>query len=103
MLNYVKETDHFNLLYNSVSCKLNRNFCLQRVGTIDWLQKNCDFSRIAFYVYELIVLDLTRFGLNIHRFSESLKILAKGCFAPISTGCGIRMLSNARQLLRSEG
>ena len=91
----------FTLLYNSGSFMLSRNFRLQRVGTIDWLQKNYDFSRIAFYVDELIVLDVTRSGRDIRRFSEYLKILAKGCFAPIAAGGGIRKLSDARQLLRS--
>jgi len=80
---------------------LSRNFRLQKVGTIDWLQKNYDFSHIAFYIDELIVLDVSRDERNIEGFTDALKILAKGCFAPIAAGGGIRTLSNARQLLRS--
>ena len=91
----------FTLLYDNGSFMLSRNFRLQKVGTIDWLQKNYDFSHIAFYIDELIVLDVSRVERDIERFSDALKILAKGCFAPIAAGGGIRTLSDARQLLRS--
>ena len=91
----------FTLLYDNGSFMLSRNFRLQKVGTIDWLQKNYDFSHIAFYIDELIVLDVSRTGRDICRFSETLKILAKGCFAPIAAGGGVRKLSDARRLLRS--
>ena len=91
----------FTLLYDSGLFMLSRNFRLQKVGTIDWLQKNYDFSYLAFYIDELIVLDVSRNERNIDQFSEALKLLAKGCFAPIAAGGGIRRLADARQLLRS--
>jgi len=91
----------FTLLYDSGSFMLSRNFRLQKVGTIDWLQKNYDFSHIAFYIDELIVLDVSRAERNIDHFSDALKVLAKGCFAPIAAGGGVRTLSDAWQLLRS--
>lgn len=91
----------FTLLFCSGSFMLSRNFRLQKVGNIVWLQKNYDFSHIAFYIDELIVLDVSRAERDIERFSDALKILAKGCFAPIAAGGGIRTLSDARQLLRS--
>lgn len=91
----------FTLLYDTGTFMLSRNFRLQKVGTFDWLQKNYDFSHIAFYIDELIVLDVSRGERDIDQFSEALKLLAKGCFAPIAAGGGIRRLSDARQLLRS--
>ena len=91
----------FTLLYDSGSFMLSRNFRLQKVGTIDWLQKNYDFSHVAFYIDELIVLDVSRAERDITRFSDALKNLAKGCFAPIAAGGGIRKLNDAQQLLRS--
>lgn len=91
----------FTLLYDNGSFMLSRNFRLQKVGTIDWLQKNYDFSHIAFYIDELIVLNVGRAERDIAHFSDALKVLAKGCFAPIAAGGGIRKLSDARQLLRS--
>lgn len=80
---------------------LSRNFRLQKVGTIEWLQKNYNFSQIAFYIDELIVLDVSRSKRDIECFSGVLKTLAKGCFAPIAAGGGVRKLDDARLLLRS--
>jgi cyclase len=80
---------------------LSRNFRLQKVGSIDWLQKNYNFAHIAFYIDELIVLDVSRSERDIERFSDTLKILTKGCFVPIAAGGGVRDSSHARQLLRS--
>jgi len=91
----------FTLLYDNGSFMLSRNFRLQKVGTIDWLQKNYDFSHVAFYIDELIVLDVSRAERDIDHFSDALKVLAKGCFAPIAAGGGVHSLSDARQLLRS--
>ena len=79
---------------------LSRNFRLQRVGTIDY-QKNYNFSHIAFYIDELVVLDVSRSTRDVARFSETLKVLTKGCFAPFAAGGGVRDLEHARTLLRS--
>lgn len=54
-----------------------------------------------FYIDELIVLDVSRAERNSERFSDALKILAKGCFAAIAAGGEVRTLSDARQFLRS--
>jgi len=91
----------FTLLYDNGHFVLSRNFRLQRVGTIDWLQKNYNFSHIAFYIDELVVLDVSRSQRDVARFSETLKVLTKGCFAPIAAGGGVRDLEHARTLLRS--
>jgi cyclase len=91
----------FTLLYDSGYFMFSRNFRLQRVGDLDWLQKNYDFSRIAFYIDELVVLDVTRGSRDSVRFEETLRALTEGCFVPIAAGGGIRDLNNARRLLRS--
>lgn len=91
----------FTLLYDNGYFMLSRNFRLQRVGAIDWLQKNYNFSHIAFYIDELVVLDVSRSQRDVDRFSETLKVLTKGCFAPIAAGGGVRDLEHARTLLRS--
>lgn len=91
----------FTLLYNNGSFMLSRNFRLQRVGDLIWLQKNYNFSRIAFSIDELIVLDVSRNERDIGRFSDCLKALTEGCFVPIAAGGGVRTLEHARVLLRS--
>lgn len=80
---------------------LSRNFRLQRVGNLDWLQRNYDFSHIAFYIDELVVLDVTRGERSLDLFCDALKSIASNCFAPIAAGGGVRSVDHARQLLRS--
>ena len=91
----------FTLLYDNGSFMLSRNFRLQKVGDLAWLEKNYNFSRVAFSIDELIVLDVSRGERNIDRFCENLKALTKGCFVPIAAGGGILSLQHAFALLRS--
>mgnify|MGYP000167310910 CR=1 FL=1 len=46
----------FTLLYDSGYFMLSRNFRLQKVGDMQWLKKNYNFSHIAFSIDELIIL-----------------------------------------------
>lgn len=91
----------FTLLYNQGAFMLSRNFRLQKVGDLRWLQKNYDFSRVAFSIDELIVLDVSCTERDLNRFCDHLKSLTENCFVPIAAGGGIRSLSDARRLLRS--
>lgn len=91
----------FALLYHKGHFMLSRNFRLQKVGDLRWLQKNYDFSHISFSIDELIVLDVTRGARDTQKFCEHLKSLTEGCFVPIAAGGGIRTVEDARVLLRS--
>jgi cyclase len=91
----------FTLLYEGGSFMLSRNFRLQKVGGLRWLQRHYDFSRIAFHIDELIVLDVTRGARDLGRFCETLQSLTEGCFVPIAAGGGVHSLEHARRLLRS--
>jgi imidazole glycerol-phosphate synthase subunit HisF len=91
----------FTLLYNRGAFMLSRNFRLQKVGDLHWLQKNYNFSRIAFSIDELIVLNVSRGERDLNQFCDCLKSLTEGCFVPIAAGGGVRSVSDARKLLRS--
>lgn len=91
----------FTLLYDNGYFMLSRNFRLQKVGNINWLQKNYDFSKISFFIDELIVLDVTREEKDINTFCNTLKVLTQGCFVPITAGGGIRCKEDAKLILRS--
>lgn len=91
----------FTLLYNQGQFMLSRNFRLQRVGDINWLQKNYDFSKISFSIDELIVLDVSREGRDPEQFSNVLATLSQGCFVPIAAGGGVASVEDARRLLRA--
>lgn len=91
----------FTLLYNQGQFVLSRNFRLQKVGDLKWLQSNYNFSHISFSIDELVVLDVTRGERNAEAFCATLKVLAEGCFVPIAAGGGVRSIEHARNLLRS--
>jgi len=91
----------FTLLYNQGQFMLSRNFRLQKVGNLDWLQTHYNFSQISFSIDELIVLDVSRGERNVEAFCTALKTLAEGCFVPVAAGGGVRTLEQARVLLRS--
>lgn len=91
----------FTLLYDGGSFMLSRNFRLQKVGNLLWLKKNYDFSRIAFSIDELIVLDVSRSERDDEAFRGHVKALTEEGFVPITAGGGIRSVEQARGLLRS--
>lgn len=91
----------FTLLYDDGSFMLSRNFRLQRVGDLNWLNKNYNFSKIAFSIDELIILDVTRGTRDLEKFCNHIKSLTEGCFVPIAAGGGIRSVNDSRTLLRS--
>jgi len=69
---------------------------------LKWLKKNYDFSKVAFSIDELIVLNVTR-GEEVNKdgFCDHVKALTEECFVPIAAGGGIRSVDQARKLLRS--
>jgi imidazole glycerol-phosphate synthase subunit HisF len=91
----------FTLLYSSGSFMLSRNFRLQAVGNLDWLQRNYNFSRISNYIDELVVLDVTRERRNLSEFGEVLRSITLNNFVPITAGGGVKDVEYARKLLRS--
>lgn len=80
---------------------LSRNFRLQKVGDLQWLQTNYNFSHISYSIDELIVLDVSRGPKKHEEFCAALKKLSQGCFVPIAAGGGVRTIDAARNLLRS--
>ena len=80
---------------------LSRNFRLQKVGNLNWLKKNYNFSQIAFSIDELIVLNVSRGEYDEERFFDHIRLLTEECFVPIAAGGGIRTLKQARKLLHS--
>jgi cyclase len=91
----------FTLLYSSGSFMLSRNFRLQAVGNLEWLQRNYDFSRISNSIDELVVLDVSREERNLDEFCEVLRAITFNNFVPITAGGGVKDVLSARNLLRS--
>jgi len=91
----------FTLFYDQGNFMLSRNFRLQKVGNLAWLKNNYNFSRVAFAIDELVVLDVSRGHRDPQSFGEHLKELSQGCFVPIAAGGGVRSVEHAKNLLRS--
>lgn len=91
----------FTLLYDNGSFMLSRNFRLQKIGDLNWLEDNYGFSNVGYQIDELVVIDVSRQNRDSAKFCEILRKLTRDCFAPITAGGGIKTLEHARELLRS--
>ena len=91
----------FTLLYDSGFFMLSRNFRLQKVGDLQWLRKNYNFSKISFSIDELVVLDVSRTKRDQNKFLEHVRALSEECFIPIAAGGGIRDVEYALKLVNS--
>jgi len=79
----------------------SRNFRLQKVGGIEWLEKNYKLEDVALSLDELVVLDATKGEKNIFEFSKTLEKIVEDVFIPVSAGGGIRSLEDAKILFQS--
>jgi cyclase len=91
----------FTLIYSGESFMQSRNFRLQKVGNLGWLEKNYKFQEIAFSIDELIVLNASRNIKSIHKFASTISELVNDVFIPIAAGGGIRSLNDADLLFNS--
>jgi len=76
----------------------SRNFRLQRVGDINWLERNFKFQKISFSLDELIVINATKGEKDLVEFADVVKRLVKNVFIPVAAGGGIRSLDDADRL-----
>ncbi len=91
----------FGLIYNNGGFMQSRNFRLQRVGDINWLEKNYKFQKISFSLDELVVVNASKSGKNIHEFASVVSRLVEDVFIPVAAGGGIRKIEDAELLFNS--
>jgi len=91
----------FTLIYENGFFNQSRNFRLQKVGDINWLEKNYKFQEVAFSLDELIVLDASKDKRDMKMFSRVLSRLVDNVFLPIAAGGGVRSMSDAALLFSS--
>ena len=91
----------FTLLYQDKSFHLSRNFRLQKIGNLDWLKKNYDFSNLTKSVDEIVLLNVSRYKKNYNDFCTTIKKFTKECFIPIAVGGGINNLEIAKKYIGS--
>lgn len=91
----------FTLVYDNGFFNQSRNFRLQKVGNLRWLEKNYKFQDIAFSLDELIVLNASRNDKDMQKFAEILNSLVDDVFIPIAAGGGIRSMEDAKLLFNN--
>lgn len=90
----------FTLIYNQNYFMQSRNFRLQKVGDIAWLEKNYQFQKISFSIDELIILNATRTDKCISSFAETVSKISENVFIPIAAGGGINSIAEAEILFK---
>ena len=88
------------LLFDGENFYLSRNFRLQRLGNLGWLQKHFQIFDLASFVDEVAVFHVAR-TTSTAQFAESVKTLSQNLFVPMSVGGGIRSVADADVLFRS--
>ncbi len=91
----------FALIYSDGYFTQSRNFRLQRVGNLKWLERNYQFQKIAFSLDELIVIDASKGQKSISSFASMISDLVNDVFIPICAGGGIRSMQDAELLFKS--
>lgn len=91
----------FTLLYKDGFFMLSRNFRLQKIGNLEWIIENYNFSNISRYIDELCILNVSQNRDSHPQFLEVLKELSQGCFVPIAVGGGIRTYGDSRSCFTS--
>ena len=91
----------FTLLYDNGYFMLSRNFRLQKVGDLQWLKKNYNFSKLSFSIDELVILDVTRTERDRKKFLNHVRALSEECFIPIAAGGGVRDVEFAHSLVNN--
>ena len=88
----------FTLLYEKGSFVLSRNFRTQKIGDIQWLNRNYNFAKVASHIDELIVVNVSRDPDFDEHFRSTLSELLAGVFVPLTAGGGVRTLADAEHL-----
>ena len=91
----------FTLIYENGFFNQSRNFRLQKVGNINWLERNYKFKEIAFSLDELIVLNASKNHKDMKEFADTLSKLVYDVFIPIAAGGGIKTIEDAKLLFNN--
>ena len=91
----------FTLLFSDGSFALSRNFRLQKVGNIDWLNLNYCFRKVAQFIDELVILDVSRGKRDYEKFKGVVNQISNSCFVPVAAGGGIDTVDKALGLMNA--
>lgn len=87
----------FALLYSNGYFCLSRNFKLQRIGDMRWLNESYDFRKVSVWIDELVILNLSTNNNWNDKFLDVVRALASNVFVPITVGGGIKTVNDAQK------
>lgn len=91
----------FSLIYSDGFFMQSRNFRLQKVGNLEWLEKNYKFQKISFSLDELVVINATKGDKCMNKFAAMISHLVNDVFIPLTAGGGIRSMQDAELLFNN--
>lgn len=89
----------FSLLYSNGFFFLSRNFRLQKVGNIDWINSNYGFDKTCHAIDELIITLVTKNPDKdeFKNYFSDVEKLRKKIFVPLTLGGGIKTVKDAKE------
>lgn len=91
----------FTLLYKEGGFYLSRNYRLQRVGGVDWLEAHYKFSDVAESIDELVIIDVGRGIPEKDLFCSVVSRITQDIFIPLVLGGRIRTVQDVDLLVRN--
>lgn len=91
----------FSLIYSNGYFNQSRNFRLQKVGDLDWLNNNYKFENISHSIDELIIINAERERKSYVDFASNVKKIVRNVFIPICAGGGIKDFRDAETLFKN--
>jgi len=96
----VKKRIILGLLFDGTHFYLSRNFRLQKLGDLNWLQENFQIFDLTSYVDEIAIFHIHR-TLSSADFGVALRELTRRVFVPVSVGGGLRDMREVDGMFRS--
>jgi cyclase len=96
----VKKRIILGLLFDGTHFYLSRNFRLQKLGDLDWLQLNFQIFDLASHVDEIAVFHVRR-TMRSQDFGLALQQLTSRIFVPVSVGGGLQNMQEVDTMFRS--
>jgi cyclase len=96
----VKKRIILGLLFDGSHFYLSRNFRLQKLGDLDWLQLNFQIFDLASHVDEIAVFHVRR-TMGCQDFGLALQQLTSRIFVPVSVGGGLHTMQEVDTMFRS--
>ena len=91
----------FTLLYKDGGFYLSRNYRLQRVGGVEWLEANYKFSDVAESIDELVIIDVSRGIPEKDVFCSVVSRITQDIFIPLVLGGSIKTVQDVDVLVRN--